>query len=76
MRRESESHFWAGIKNGVKSGVESGVKSGVESGVGMLLDIEKKLSNLPVPFRSALNGVDALIKHYEVRSFHTTSTCY
>jgi len=42
----------------------------------VLLDIEKKSSNRPLPLKSALGGVNALIKHYEVRSFHTTYTCY
>jgi len=42
----------------------------------VLLDIEKKSSNWPLPLKSALGGLNVLIKHYEVRSLHTTSTCH
>jgi len=42
----------------------------------VLLDIEKKSPDRPLPLKSALGGVNALIKHYQVRLFHTTFTCY
>jgi len=75
---DAESDFWSDDESDDESGAESDGGGGVKSGVEMLLDIEMelKLLNHPVPFRSALGGVNALIKHYQVRSFHTTSTCY
>lgn len=42
-------------------------------GVKILLDVAKESSDWFPPLKSALGGVNALIKHYEVRSFHTAS---
>ena len=43
-------------------------------GIKMILDIAKESSDAFPPLKSALGGVSALIKHYEVRSYHTAST--
>ena len=42
------------------------------NGVKILLDIAKELSDVFPPLKAALGGVTALIKHYEVRVFHTS----
>jgi len=42
-------------------------------GVKILLDIAKESSDWFPPLKSALGGVSAVIKHYEVRSFFVVS---
>ena len=44
--------------------------------VKMLLDVAKESSDWFPPLKAALGGVTALIKHYEVRSSNTVSTCH
>jgi len=44
-------------------------------GVKILLDIAKETSDWFPPLKSALGGVNALIKHYEVRHFCAVATC-
>jgi len=48
------------------------VQRGV-NGVKILLDIAKESSDWFPPLKSALGGVSAVIKHYEVRSFLVVS---
>ena len=43
-------------------------------GVKILLDVAKEASDVFPPLKSALGGVNALIKHYEVRPFHTAAS--
>ena len=38
----------------------------------MLLDIAKESSDAFPPLKSCLGGINALIKHYEVRRYRTT----
>ena len=50
------------------------VRRGV-NGVKILLEIAKESSDWFPPLKSALGGVSALIKQYEVRSFRTLFAC-
>ena len=42
----------------------------------VLLDIGKESSDWFPPLKSALGGVSVVIRHYEVGSPHTASTCH
>jgi len=47
-----------------------------ENFIDILLDIEEESLDWFPPLELALGDVNSLIKHYEVRSSHTTSICY